>query len=63
MKMSGKVAVVTGAASGLGLETCRTLARAGARIIALDLSTGGLEALQEELGKTCVTHLDRKSVV
>ncbi len=36
MNVAGKVALVTGAASGLGLETCRTLAAAGARIVAFD---------------------------
>lgn len=37
--MSGRVAVVTGGIGGLGTEICRTLARAGGRVIAADLGT------------------------
>lgn len=37
MEISGSVAVVTGGASGLGLATLRKLARAGARVVILDL--------------------------
>jgi NAD(P)-dependent dehydrogenase (short-subunit alcohol dehydrogenase family) len=55
MKLQGKTAVVTGAGSGLGLETCRILAQGGAKIVALDLAGDKLSALQEELGQTCVT--------
>ena len=36
MELHGKVAVVTGAASGLGLATCKQLAAAGARIAGFD---------------------------
>jgi NAD(P)-dependent dehydrogenase (short-subunit alcohol dehydrogenase family) len=37
--VEGKTAIVTGAAGGLGIVTCRTLAKNGARIVALDLSS------------------------
>jgi len=36
--LEGKVAIVTGAARGLGREFVRVLARAGARVVAADLS-------------------------
>jgi 3-oxoacyl-[acyl-carrier protein] reductase len=42
-----RVAVVTGAASGIGLATARLLAREGCRIVAADLS-GGCEAYEPD---------------
>jgi 3-oxoacyl-[acyl-carrier protein] reductase len=41
-ELSGRVAVVTGAASGIGRETARVLAQAGASVIAADLDEAGL---------------------
>lgn len=43
MKLDNKVAIVTGAASGLGLATCRVLAAAGARVVGLDLDQARLD--------------------
>ena len=43
-------AVVTGANSGIGLETCRQLLTEGWRVFALDLSTAALTALSEDSG-------------
>jgi NAD(P)-dependent dehydrogenase (short-subunit alcohol dehydrogenase family) len=37
MQLDGTTAIVTGGASGLGLATVAALARAGARVIAIDL--------------------------
>lgn len=37
MKLNGKVAIVTGAAGGLGQEFCRALSAAGAEIVAADI--------------------------
>ncbi|MGS2809188.1 MULTISPECIES: 3-hydroxyacyl-CoA dehydrogenase [Nocardia] len=45
MDIAGNTALVTGAASGLGLATVTALAKAGARVVALDLSTANTEAL------------------
>jgi len=47
-KPAGRVAVVTGAASGMGRVMARSLAKAGARIAAIDVNAGGLEALAAE---------------
>jgi len=41
--LSGKAALVTGAASGLGRETALTLARAGANLCLVDVNAEGLE--------------------
>ncbi len=57
MDIAGKVALVTGAASGLGLDTCRALASAGALIGALDRDAEGLAALKSELGAAALTRV------
>ena len=46
--LSGKTAVVTGAASGIGRATAATLARAGAHVVIADVdAAGGGEAARE----------------
>jgi 3-oxoacyl-[acyl-carrier protein] reductase len=42
--LEGRVAVITGAASGLGREAARVFAKAGARVLLADLNPDGLEA-------------------
>ncbi len=42
--LAGRVALITGAGSGLGRATAITMASRGARIVACDLSAAGLEA-------------------
>lgn len=41
--LSGKVAVITGAASGMGRATAITLAHAGADIVLGDINRSGME--------------------
>lgn len=41
--LAGRVAVVTGAASGIGRETALVLGEAGARVVAADLNEDGLQ--------------------
>jgi ribitol 2-dehydrogenase len=48
--LSGKVAVVTGASSGIGLATARALADAGALLVVAARSTEKLEQAARELG-------------
>jgi len=48
--LDGKVAVVTGGASGLGQAVARGLVREGARVVLGDVDTAGLERTAKELG-------------
>ncbi|WP_109807162.1 SDR family NAD(P)-dependent oxidoreductase [Sphingosinithalassobacter portus] len=57
MELQGKTAVVTGAASGLGLATSKQLAAAGARIAAFDRDEERLQALKANLGDACLTRI------
>jgi 3-hydroxybutyrate dehydrogenase len=49
MNLKGKVAVVTGAASGIGREIASTFARAGAAVVIADLNGEAAQAAAEEL--------------
>ena len=49
MTLRGKVAVVTGAASGMGRALCRELAQEGVRLELLDRNAEGLASLEAEL--------------
>ena len=48
--MKGKVAAVTGAASGIGLECAKTLLAEGATVVVIDRAEDRLNALCAELG-------------
>ena len=48
--LTGKVAAITGAASGIGLECARTLLAAGARVVLVDRAADRLQQLCTELG-------------
>lgn len=48
--LSGQVAAVTGAASGLGLAMAEVLAEAGARVVLIDIDGAGLEAARARIG-------------
>src|ERR1700742_578243 len=50
MNPNGKVAIVTGGASGLGAATVRALVARGAKVSVLDKSIAPGEALVKELG-------------
>lgn len=52
-RLQGKVAVITGAGSGIGASTAERFHQEGARIVAVDIS-GRQAALAERLGPDCV---------
>jgi NAD(P)-dependent dehydrogenase (short-subunit alcohol dehydrogenase family) len=57
MQIQGQTALVTGGASGLGAETVRQLAQAGARVAVLDVNLEAAQALAREVGGVAV-HCD-----
>ena len=48
--LAGRVAIVTGAASGIGAAVARRFANEGARVLAVDLDGAGLDRLAAEVG-------------
>ncbi|MCH2172571.1 SDR family oxidoreductase [Myxococcota bacterium] len=51
-RVEGKVAIVTGGASGIGQATCTLLAREGARVLVADLQTARAQAVVAEIEAT-----------
>ncbi|KAJ3288410.1 hypothetical protein HK104_008192 [Borealophlyctis nickersoniae] len=49
-RLEGKVALITGAGSGIGLESCILFAKEGARIVCADIN--------EETGRACVKRVE-----
>ena len=49
MRLEGRVALVTGGASGIGAATCRRLAAEGARVAVTDMNMEGARAIAEEV--------------
>lgn len=60
--LSGKIALVTGASRGIGRALALTLAKAGAHVLALARTSGGLEELDDEIraagGKASLIPMD-----
>lgn len=52
--LTGKVALVTGAASGIGLATVRALIGQGARVVMADRDEAALARLADELGTAAI---------
>ena len=49
-RLSGRVAIVTGGAGGLGSATCRRLAADGAAVVVADIESERAQALADEIG-------------
>src|ERR1700680_508680 len=52
MKLENKVAVITGAASGIGKEIARTFAQAGATVVIADRNVAAAQEAANELGSS-----------
>ena len=55
-QLDGKVAVITGAASGIGAACARTLAREGAKLVLTDLDEAGGQRIASDTGGVFVRH-------
>ncbi|MBO9377098.1 glucose 1-dehydrogenase [Sphingomonas histidinilytica] len=53
-RLAGKVAIITGAARGMGESHARTFAREGARLILTDLNVEKGQALAREIGEAAI---------
>ncbi len=54
MNVSGYPAIVTGGASGMGAETARALAAAGAKVTVMDVNQEALDAVAKDIGALAV---------
>jgi NAD(P)-dependent dehydrogenase (short-subunit alcohol dehydrogenase family) len=54
MKLQGKVAVVTGAASGIGLASAEAMLAAGSRVVMVDRDEAALKALCDKHGDAVI---------
>ena len=52
MDIKGKVALITGGASGLGLATAEKLLEAGSKVMLVDLNEDNIKKAAESLGIT-----------
>ncbi len=53
-RFDGKVALVTGAASGIGAQTARNLALSGAHVVVADRNEAGASTVASEIGGTAM---------
>ena len=53
-RVAGKIALVTGGASGIGAATCRSLSAEGATVYVADINVEGGEAIAGEIGGSFV---------
>jgi NAD(P)-dependent dehydrogenase (short-subunit alcohol dehydrogenase family) len=57
-RLEGKVAIVTGAGSGIGEATARLMAQEGASVVVADIDVAAAERVAGELGSAVVAEVD-----
>lgn len=55
MRIEGKIAIVTGAASGFGAEIARRFAAEGAKVLVADLNADGAALVAKEIGENATS--------
>jgi len=58
LNLNDKVAVVTGGSAGIGYETCRLLAKEGARVVMASRSTDKLAKAADQISSECGADVD-----
>lgn len=56
-KLTGKIAVITGAASGIGLATTEALLAEGATVVMVDRDSAALDSLTQKLGDRAIAQV------
>ena len=56
-KLAGKVALITGAASGIGAAAAQLFAEEGARVFLVDIDSDALESTAKEIGTEIADHM------
>ena len=54
MDIKGQTVIITGGGSGMGAETARGFAKAGAKVVLWDMNLAGAEAVALEIGGTAI---------
>jgi len=62
-RLTDKVAIITGASSGIGKATALLFAREGAKVVLADVNDGALQEIVSEIGQAGGTALSKKTDV
>src|SRR3546814_11423681 len=54
MKLEGKVAIITGAGSGMGAEEAKMFAAEGARVVITDINAEACRKVADEIGEAAI---------